>query len=55
MKRYIIMVRGCDCEGRTVGFPEIYKIFLNKKDAEKCLKEKENAWAAFWMEEKEAE
>ena len=55
MKLYIIMTRPNDCEGRAYGFPTIYKIFINKENAERCLKEKETAWNNFWMEEKEAE
>ena len=49
------MTRACDCEKRACGNPEIFKIFLKKEDAEKCLELKKNAWDLFWMEEKEAE
>jgi hypothetical protein len=55
MKVYIIMRMHSDCEGKTYGFPEIYKIFTNKNTAKKELDNLKGSWDYFYMEEKEVE
>lgn len=59
MKVYIITYRNTDCEGRACGFPEIYKIFINKRNAERAMGEAQETFGwtrcAWTIEEKKIE
>lgn len=59
MKIYIITYRNCNCEGMVEGFPKIYKVFINKRNAEKAMDEAEKTFGwtrcAWKIEEKEIE